>query len=301
MRKYIASVGVAFLVLTGCSTGGSSSETASKPRVPTLLKSVDLRLPLEDYLFSDAERMQLDEGRAALINKCLRRFEMRDDFKLPGMPPGPRSLMDRRYGLTDEAAARVYGYHLRDDPRGRPATSPPEAETAAEKKRLAVLQGADGAKSGGGRVLRVKGMPVPAGGCVGEADREIAGKDQPGPGELARGANFQTFDISKRDPRVTEVFKEWSECMEKAGHSYPDPLTAMSDSGFQGKSSTRAERKAAVADVDCKRQTNLIGVWFTVETSVQKELIRQKKSDFSSALKAKKSQLAKAAAASGDR
>ncbi|MQS35088.1 hypothetical protein FFZ77_05435 [Streptomyces katsurahamanus] len=296
----MASVGVAFLVLTGCSTGGSSLEAASKPRVPTLLKSVDLRLPLEDYLFSDAERMRLDEGRAALINKCLRRFEMRDDFKLPGMPPGPRSLMDRRYGLTDEAAARTHGYHLRDDPRGRSATSPPEAGTAAEKKRLAVLQGADEAKSDGGRALRVKGMTVPAGGCVGEADREIAGKDRLGPGELARSANFQTFDISKRDPRVTEVFKEWSECMKKAGHSYPDPLAAMSDSGFQGKSSTRAESKVAVADVDCKRQTNLIGIWFTIETAVQKELIRQKKSDFSSALKAKKSQLAKAAAASGD-
>ncbi|MEU2788520.1 hypothetical protein [Streptomyces sp. NPDC007100] len=285
--------GALLLSLTGCSSDQPAPEKAQETPAPAILKSVDLHLPVETYLFSDAELEKLSRARAVLHKKCLKRFDLDYEIRPAGPPVGPRSLMDRRYGVTDKAEAEADGYHLGDrDPRTHPA-HPPQLSDAQQEALTGRAQGKDATAADGDSAIRVNGVPVPPGGCSAEAAKELAGSGQLGPGDTPRKANLDSFTATKSDPRVQKAFKAWSGCMKSRGHSYPDPLTAISDPRFQGNSPTQQERETATADVACKKQVNLVGIWFTVETSLQKEMIARQQADFAAALKSKNEQLAK--------
>jgi hypothetical protein len=60
--------------------------------------------------------------------------------------------------------------------------------------------------------------------------------------------------------------------MRAAGYSYDSPMAPAADPRFRGPLSP-AETGTAVADVDCKGRTNLVGVWFTVESEYQRPLV----------------------------
>lgn len=281
------------LSLTGCSADQPTPEKAQEKPAPAILKSVDLHLPVEAYLFSDAELEKLSRARAVLHKKCLERFDLDYEIRPAGPPVGPRSLMDRRYGVTDEAEAEADGYHLGDrDPRTHPA-HPPKLSDAQQEALTGRSQGKDAAASDGGGTIRVNGVPVPPGGCSAQAAKKLAGSGQLGPADLPRKANLDSFTATKSDPRVQKAFKAWSGCMKGQGHSYTDPLAAISDPRFQGNLPTQQERETATADVACKKQVNLVGIWFTVETSLQKEMITRQQAAFAAALKTKNEQLAK--------
>ncbi len=279
--------GISLLFLVGCSAGKAGTEKHSEKQAPVLLESAELRLPMQEYLFSSAEQEQLDRGRSALVDRCLRRLGQKEGFALPGAPTGAPDVMDRRYGVTDAAGARAHGYHLRDDPSSRPAGTRPRQPDA----QLAGLLHGEAGRDGHAK--------IPEGGCIGEADRALAGpKGAIGPTESARQLNFRGFTGSRNHPRVTQALDAWSACMKRKKYEYPDPLAAMSDPRFRGKTATPLEREVAAADVSCKKETDLIGVWFAAETAVQKELIARNPEDFDTARKAKQSQLTQAAAAS---
>ncbi|GAA3002621.1 hypothetical protein Sfulv_33590 [Streptomyces fulvorobeus] len=291
---------------TGCSSADPGSAGNAGERTAPLTKSEDLHLPIEKYLFSNAETVRLEKGRFALIGKCLRRLGLGHGIESPGPAPGPRNVMERRYGISDLGEAKVNGYRLGDTgtPPPRSLAAQLDSLSGAEKTQLtSALHGeADPASAGQGG-LRVNGVPVPVGGCAGEATGRIAGgtTGHTGPSEVARRTNFESFDASRSDARVVRALGSWSRCMKEKGYAYPDPLAAMSDPAFQGKSPTPKERDVAQADIRCKRSTNLIGIWFDVEAALQKSMIEKKGPDFSAALKAKNGQLARAASALGDR
>ncbi|MFE6665720.1 hypothetical protein ACFVFH_19440 [Streptomyces sp. NPDC057697] len=285
------------ILLTSCASHESSPDVASEVKAPVLLKSVDLRLPLETYLFSESEQLRMDEARAALNTTCMRRFGLSYDPGSPGPPLGPRSLMDRRYGVTDEAEARSFGYHLGDrDPRTHPSPTPKPLTATQSKVLLGTSPDGSGSADNGNAPL-LNGLRIPAEGCMGESMKKLADGGRIGPTDQVRNANAQSFKTTMADARVVKVFEAWSQCMKKQGYAYPDPFAAMSDPRFQGTKAVPDERKVAVADVACKKKTNLIGTWFTVETSEQKKLIAENRSAFASASKGKKEQLAKAAEA----
>ncbi|GAA2926568.1 hypothetical protein [Streptomyces enissocaesilis] len=298
--RYVGPAALAcFITLStvGCSSAGPGSGTQREDRAPALVKSEDLHLPVEDYLFSNAEQVRLDEARFKLMGKCLRRLGLNHGIESPGSPPGPRSLMERRYGITNEKDAKAVGYRLAETPRPRSLDSQTKSLTAPQKKELMkALQGEIGSEAGGGNGIRVNGLPVPEGGCAGEAAEKISGgSGRLGPGKAARSANLESWAASKADQRVARALGAWSTCMKEKGYSYPDPLIAMSDPGFQEGPPTSKERRTALADIECKRKTNLVGVWFDVESALQKDMIAREKSDFSAALKLKNSQLKRAA------
>ncbi|GAB7031706.1 hypothetical protein AB0G35_19100 [Streptomyces sp. NPDC021749] len=286
--------GVMCLFLAGCGLSEHSSpKGAQEIHAPELLSSVDLHLPIETSLFSDADSEKMARAGAVLRKKCLRRFDLDYEINPPGPLTGPRTFMERRYGVTDKAEATANGYHLGDrDPRTHPPHPP---KLSAEQKQ--VLTGHSPKKAGeGDTALRVNGVTVPPGGCYDEAKKKSVGSGKLGSSDVVRQANFQTFTASRSVPQVKQAFEAWSSCMKRKGYSYPGPLAAISDRRFQGNSPTQLERQVATADVVCKQQVNLIGTWFTVETSLQKELIARQRADFAAALKAKNVQLAKAKA-----
>lgn len=288
---------VGAFLLTDCAPNEPISDDTPEVKTPILLKSVDLRLPLETYLFSESEQQRMDDARAALNTTCMRRFGLSYDPGLPGPPLGPRSLMDRRYGVTDEAEASSFGYHLGDrDPRTHPSPARKPLTSTQSRALLGTSQGA----SDNGSAPLLNGLRVPAEGCMGESMKKLAGDGQIGPTDPVRNANAQSFRASMADARVVKVFEAWSQCMKKQGYAYSDPFAAMSDPRFQGTEAVPDERKVAVADVACKKKTNLVGTWFTVETTEQKKLIAENRSTFASASKNKKGQLSKAAEVLGN-
>ncbi|MER8182378.1 hypothetical protein [Kitasatospora sp. NPDC094015] len=288
------------LALAGCSSSGQqAAEAMPTMRSPSALPgSADLHLPIEPYLFSEAETAKLSRAGAVLRKACMQRFGL--DYAVgPADPPtGPRTFMDRRYGLTDPAEAAVNGYHLGDrDPRTQPVRPP---QFSAEQQQ--VLTGHLPGKTGtDGTSLQVNGVPVPPGGCYDEAKRGLAGSGDLGPSSLAQQTNFRTFKDSMSTAQVTQAFEAWSGCMKNRGYSYADPMESIGDRRFLGDSPTPLELQVATADVTCKQQVDLIGTWFAAEASLQKESIARQQAEFTAALATKTEQLAKADAVLRDR
>jgi hypothetical protein len=254
---------LAALAVAGC--GGPRPATHRDParsdRVPVLLRSVDLRLPLDDYYLSVAESQRLARAHRALLSQCVRAFGF--DYTAPEPAQlGPTTWTERRYGLTDPAVAASDGYWASGRAAAARAGRPPNTATAAEN---------DLVTGNGPRV--VQGRPVPPGGCAAEAGRRLTASDPAGADQsLAQRLGSDTFFGSQQDPRVRTVFQQWSACMKAVGYAYAAPLDPPKDARFQ-QAISPLEIAVATADVACKRRTNLVGVWFTVEASRQWALI----------------------------
>ncbi|MET7289204.1 hypothetical protein [Streptomyces sp. NPDC005573] len=258
---------------------------------PHLLAGVDLTLPVEKYLFSTAEQKELQSAQDVLAARCVKGFGLHYEVPASGSDAGPRSLMDRRYGVTDEKMAAAFGYHLGDiDPRKVKTANPDLPKGDA----LVVLTGRSGKVTKSG--VLVNGKKVAPGGCFRTAREAIFGKSKGNTSidDFPQDLNRQSFFASKSSPDVVRVFKAWSNCMKKRGFSYPDPLTVADDKRFRGADPVPAEIEVARADVGCKKETNLVGVWFSVETRFEEGAIRQNASRLNRELEKKKEVLAAA-------
>jgi hypothetical protein len=275
------------VLLTGCSADPATGQaTPDAGAAPTLRPSVGLRLPLQDYLFSDADLRTVKQAMRTLTEECMRRYKVTHDFGPPPPAMGPRSLTDRRYGLTDARAARTTGYHLGDrDPR----THPLPERTPPTGQALKVIAGT-------GRPTEVNGVRVPVRGCAGEAQRKIVGTGRLGSSDLAQDLNGRSFNDTRADPRVVEAFRAWSRCMKERDFSYSDPMDVMNDKRFQGNTPVPLEIEVATADVACKARTDVTGIWYRVEVAYQKKLIARNESALTAVREEKRDQLAAARA-----
>lgn len=267
------------LAVSGCQAGERASSPGAPGAAPHLLESVNLVLPVERYLFSSGDLQELQAAQDILVTRCMKEFGLTYKAPPPGPGLGPRSVMDRRYGLTDAKTAASSGYHLGDlDPRGAKPVTPDRPDGDA----LTALTGTSGTAGKSGPV--VDGKTVPAGGCYGAAEKAIFGKAGAGMDDFPQDLNDRSFFATKSNPEVTRAFKAWSNCMNGYGFSYPDPLAAIDDKSFRGATPSSAEIKVATADVACKGKTNLVGIWFSVETTFEKDVIRQNTSRLNSVL-----------------
>jgi hypothetical protein len=231
--------------------------------VVVTLATADLRLPVEEHLPTVAQKDRLARARVALIRRCMARFGIVYDVTpVPADQYGPVSLTDRRYGITDLALARAFGYGL--GPRD------PSLFVRPDPPRL----GADGANvlTGQGRSI-VAGLVVPEGGCIGEADRRLT-SSAIAAADLARGNRLQieSFAESRADSRVRAALDSWSACMAEDGYHYADPLAAAADPAFTGPPDQH-QLDVAIADIGCRATANVTGIWFAVESAYQQRAI----------------------------
>jgi hypothetical protein len=248
VRRAVAAVAVlAVAVLT---VAGCASTPADEP-APVLLDSVGLHLPLDDYLPSQEDLDTMGRARILWLRECMRK----SGFDFPPLPArhevGLRSWNERRYGITDADLAARDGYGLGERD---PATQPPTPTPSPTPEQLSALTGPDG--------------------CVAltearQRQNSPAGADPDLPQRLAK----ESFTRSQRTPSVRAVLASWSECMRARGHDYADPLAAASDNRFTGPV-TPHEIAVAAADIECKRTTNLVGVWFSAERELQLDQVR---------------------------
>ncbi|MFK3984122.1 hypothetical protein ACI2K4_27595 [Micromonospora sp. NPDC050397] len=289
--RVVICVSTALLLSSGCSGKEAASEagrsdvvvTTPAPvgTIPEIGSTQGLALPIEAYMLTGDENALVLRARQTLIERCMRGFGLTYSIRL--VPPSRTfSLVERRYGVADAATAAEWGYHSPDPAQGerRRALADNNAQTPTE---LLVLTGWPG-----GNVLpgatppaagRVAGRQIPAGGCQGEAVREITGDDG-GYGDDAIVQAINQSTESDSDRRVSDAVERWSECMKRAGYDYPGPMEAIDS--FGGPAPSEVERKTAVTDVKCKSETNLIGVWFTVESAYQTAAIQQNREHLAS-------------------
>ncbi|MEI5034930.1 hypothetical protein RB201_26455 [Streptomyces sp. S1A(2023)] len=62
--------------------------------------------------------------------------------------------------------------------------------------------------------------------------------------------------------------------MQESGYSFASPLDPLKVMGTG--SATQEEKATATADIQCKYETNLIGVWSSVEAAIQTAMIGKK-------------------------
>jgi hypothetical protein len=263
-RRHAVQIAIVVALTAGCSAT-EEPRTNSSPAEPVVaavpvLTSGDARLPLRDYLLSPKQIRQIDRARLTLIDRCMQTFGFRYQLEVPDLRDDGASL-GRRYGITDPKSAAENGYQA--DPGSRPV-QPKKPELTPEENT---------ALFGGGQSM-IKGVKVPVGGCLDEANRGLDAKAPPGADiNLGQRLMLESFERSQRDSRVTKAFQTWSDCMTRAGYSYPTPLAPLGDPVLEAD--PEAGVKVAVADVACKQSSNLIGVWFAVESAYQKRMIAQ--------------------------
>jgi hypothetical protein len=254
----VALVGIA--LLTGCAqrpaTGATPAAGAAGAGAPALLRTTELRLPLDAYQPTLAQYARLAVANRALVRRCMRALGY-DYVVAEPATAGPATWNERRYGLSDPAPAE-HGYW----PASRVAPSRPR-HTATTPAMTAAVTGV------GARDSR-----VPAGGCSAQAFRELTAHDPPGADRyLAQRLSSDSFFGSRRDPTVEAATREWSACMAAAGFSYSGPLDPPRDERFQGPAAAPLEVATARADVACKQRSNLIGTWYATESARQVALV----------------------------
>ncbi|MEU1481383.1 hypothetical protein ACFYZ8_34725 [Streptomyces sp. NPDC001668] len=286
MRKTTATVlFTGTLLLAGCSGSGDGAQSAVPRQPDTSIAprsnslTADLALPVESYIFSEAEIGQLTRAMSSLAGRCMQ------DAGFTYRPEGTESpdigVMDRRYGIANSHTAQSYGYHF-------PA-SKADRESAAKSLSQA------------GRVALVgkpeaDGSLDPDGGCIGEAKRRLAGSDAEfGPDETARALNLESYARSQKDPRVLSAFRDWSSCMAAKGYRYDSPMDAIDDPAFAGEKASLTEISTARADVGCKKKTGLVRTWFDVESEWQRTEIEKHAEELARIKRHKSDQLKRAA------
>ncbi len=285
IRNAAARAALVLAATAGCSSG-SAPTTLGAARIPTLLRSTDLHLPLDTYLLSVSELDRVGQARRVLTHGCMQRLGYSFPPLTQGPPTGPSSWNERRYGVADPALAARYGYGLGPrDPASHPGRPDETGANAPTTAQLRALDGTD---------RTAHGVPVPAGGCTGQANQRLAAGAPAADVDLPQQLSSESFNRSSTDPAVARADTAWSRCMKAAGYRYANPLDPPGDPRW--KHGPRAVQIAtATADVHCKQQTNLVGIWFTVEAGYQRQLIATRRAALTLVAAANSAQLAAAA------
>ena len=210
-------------------------------------------LPLAAYRHAPAEQALVNSARDTLVAACMTRLGH------PGWrPPAPPSAAGEPWvsgmaiGLLDAGHAAAYGYHA-------PA-APERTEDRPLAERIAYSGPLPGETAEG----------VPEGGCAEEGQRAFdAGRTLPDL-ELVADLAAQAENAVAADPRAAAALTAWSECMRAKGHEYPGPGAAPYQ--YWAEQPTDVEKNLAVADVACKDDVGLGGVWFALLSGYQQRL-----------------------------
>ncbi|WP_369273207.1 hypothetical protein AB5J55_27545 [Streptomyces sp. R11] len=256
MRKAVISLLLVSAVITGCD---SAKHPPAKVGPPSAGGGRHL---------TDAEQLRISDAQQRLIGACMRRqgFEFWEAARL--------SLEESRtlgYVLDDVAWARKYGYGSRlqaKDAAAR-AANPNLAyrKRLSEKRRQAYDEALDG-----GVDVPVMAVEIPGGGsvrkqmggCVAESEKKLYGDPREWFRTEKTAGHLRALYVPRvlADQRFTAAQNAWSRCMKRSGYDYKDPgasrqaAVAQSDRAAEPEV-FEAERKLAVTDATCARDTGL--------------------------------------------
>ncbi|MFB6821010.1 hypothetical protein ACFCXA_05405 [Streptomyces virginiae] len=266
MRRLVPAM-LAMFALVGCTAQGSQDDGdpagSNRPTKDSEAAkgSYTYRLPIAAYSYTDAEYASIAAAEHMLARTCMARFSLTYQ---PPPPNPPQPSADRRYGLSDEKSAALFGYRM--DPSEAPK-QPPQLDADVR----AVLYGK---REDASVPAEYRGQKVPENGCLGQAQSDLR-KDYSDPegAEAASRISSQSYEQSMQLPEVQAGFRNWSACMQKNGYTYASPRDPFAAQEFREGPVTEREKATAGADVACKRRTGLLDVWFTEESKLQTAMI----------------------------
>ena len=293
IRELVVGVAATGLLLTGCSadesptsspaaiasTGSDSGRGSADVEVT---EEPLLKTPLQAYRLTPTELVTVDYAEDLLVQQCMDRFGFdhapRRSFsdELQAMLKQERWDISRLYGVSNREWAEEYGYGLpADDPES--TVQEPERSASFDFVLGGQRPSANGdlaAPSTGKETEspgEVDGQPIPPGGCVGEARRELGtGDPNVSVFGLAHDLRMSGRPEFEGGDAYREAVGEWIACLADKGYRVTAPLA---DQGDIGKVlDARAERgdddltgpatpseiELAVADVDCKQQVRFV-------------------------------------------
>ncbi|MEU0971433.1 hypothetical protein ABZ357_40795 [Streptomyces sp. NPDC005917] len=255
-------------------------------------------MPLDPYLLNPAQTKDMNDAYSSLVSTCMRSFGY--DYALPAEssdPTGigadaPTTRMDGYFGFQSMKHAEKWGFHPES---GFPEVSGSPNTKATPNERVALSGTTDPHQRYGAGGQIVNKRKIPNRGCVGEAYRLLTGSvgGNPGNPDFVVKLKFATLAKGERDPRTLAVFSKWSACMKSMGYHYADPLRAAGDSAW-GKTQlpSRHEIQVAVADQECRRTNNVVGIWFAVDYGYQQQAVQENLSHLTAIKNSMKAHLA---------
>ncbi|MER5832123.1 hypothetical protein ABT116_15075 [Streptomyces sp. NPDC002130] len=261
-------------------------------KIPTRGLTKGLTLPLEAYMDSYEDQVTVEQAADDLQQSCMKDYGIDLTLPLAGANPPPSdndANIERRYGITDRAEAEKYGYelppalqeHTEQTVRdlsgvevevltGHTKPEPPNAVKAGEPV-AAPNRGTKPARA------EYNGKKLKTGGCVGWSKEQLGVKDAD-PTFVAQLAG-DSLEQSLKDDKVIKATAAWSSCMDGKGHQgLADPYKAMDQGVTNDGKATQESIALAVDDIDCKTQTDLVKIWFGVESAIQDKQIGDNKS-----------------------
>lgn len=293
MPAVVALVFTAHVV--GCSSGNANEPTIGE--IPAITDPAEVTLPLDAYESDPEENYDVQLAAWRLIEDCVARFDGTYTASKPtldAMQLGPFATPnERRYGLADLDSATVHGYRVSPELLGSQTKvggwSPSEEE-------LVLVRGSTDRP----RPVDLNGDPLPEGGCSAEANRLLGSgvSDNQAHISLPSLLGSEAHELAENDSRVQVALREWSECMSRSNFSY---ATVWDPNNRQWPTPIEDEEIAtAVADVSCKHEVNLIGIWSAVETAYQTQVIHDHQAELDALLADRETEIANAALVLGD-
>lgn len=243
-------------LMTGC-----THDTDTRAATSTA-QEAELREP------TYVEELRLSDAQQRLISRCMADQGFTYHVYRPLTPEEHHPV---GYVQDDIAWAREHGYGSRIQAKADKARlgNPNIAyrKSLSDERRENYDTALDG-----GATARLISAEVPdggtyskqAGGCVGEAEEQLYGDLETwfAADKTATGLRARAMDAVLKDTRFTAAVKRWSACMRRAGHAYTDPAAAREAVRDQAqrlpeKQAFEAERKIAVSDAVCARETSL--------------------------------------------
>ncbi|MET7460524.1 hypothetical protein [Nonomuraea sp. NPDC005501] len=250
----------------------ATAPAASRP--PVIDPSAEaraLRLPFDAYKRSETDIERVERAADVLAGRCLQQ----KGYDRPALPAV--AMIDapnrRRYGVIEPLVAQRAGYRA-------PITAAEGERDRADRARGGYRNAAERAaahtclQDGTGRVY-------------------VHGADSPLLARLEREIFEQTRTT---DLDVRAALGRWRSCMRARGQKeYADPLAAAADDRWADRDAEKAETAAAVADVTCKRETDLVEIWRRAEEKLQTAALTMHSADFGQVRQALEKERAEAA------
>lgn len=281
-------------LITGCSAStADTSNKAKDPRTEPIAQessTVDkanwppatprsglakgLSLPLEDYMQTYQDTVTLDNAARHLQKTCMADYGLTVTLPPAGSTPPPNdndANIERRYGITDRATAEKYGYGLPEElqhQRGAklPKMTKDETEVFSGYTSLN-LHDPDRTPA----PSTYKGKKIHQNGCAGWADDQLGTRDLDF--SLVSELDGQSLLRSQKTPAVQHAITAWSKCMSIRGYTVNTPYDADKIVPHADGTPSQDEVDVALADIDCKKSTDLVKIWFDAETAIQKQQI----------------------------
>lgn len=282
----------ALTALAGCSSGSAADEAPDTSaytdgsRVPKVEEERDIpELPLARHDFSDSDTERFSRAQARDAQRCMVDLGF-TDFPLDPAQPGSDDAdgtterlgmvavaMATPFGELDLDEARRWGYGWEPKPAAHGFGGKDRAMTHAEYQAYYDIDGSTDPSTD----RTVKGREIPRNGCSGQASARLVDgvEDVTRMWTYTSARSRALAEKTLKDPDVSEALRTWAKCVEDKGFKrYEDREEAFRDKawhrGNDGNTRrTHRERDTAVADIECAREHNTVGVWWAGEARAQ--------------------------------